>query len=89
MPKIVNIGFDSFIITDKILAVLPIENSIVKRLKQHGMETGKTVNLTFGKRTRSVLITESGHIMFSFLPPEKLIEKLFSEKHNDNIDREV
>ncbi len=89
MPKIVNIGFDSFIITDKILAVLPIENSIVKRLKQHGMETGKTVNLTFGKRTRSVLITESGHIMFSFLPPEKLIEKLFSEKNNENIDREV
>ncbi|MFO7880913.1 MAG: DUF370 domain-containing protein [Kosmotogaceae bacterium] len=86
MPKIVNIGFDSFIITDKILAVLPIENSIVKRLKQHGMETGKTVNLTFGKRTRSVLITESGHIMFSFLPPDKLIGKLFSEDSKDNID---
>ncbi|MEA2067034.1 MAG: DUF370 domain-containing protein [Thermotogota bacterium] len=89
MPKIVNIGFDSFIITDKILAVLPIENSIVKRLKQHGIETGKTVNLTFGKRTRSVLITDSGHIMFSFLPPEKLIEKLFNDENEDKIDREV
>jgi len=74
---VVNVGFESFVVRDRILAVLPIESSAVRRLKQLGMETGKIVNLTFGKRTKAVLITDSGHVIFSFLPPKRIIEKLF------------
>ncbi len=77
MDYVVNVGFESFVVRDRILAVLPIESSAVRRLKQLGMETGKIVNLTFGKRTKAVLITDSGHVIFSFLPPKRIIEKLF------------
>ncbi|MBN2253534.1 MAG: DUF370 domain-containing protein [Kosmotogaceae bacterium] len=77
MDRVVNVGFESFVVRDRILAVLPIESSAVRRLKQLGMETGKIVNLTFGKRTKAILITDSGHIIFSFLPPKRIIEKLF------------
>ncbi|MGC9322265.1 MAG: extracellular matrix/biofilm biosynthesis regulator RemA family protein [Kosmotogaceae bacterium] len=77
MDHVVNVGFESFVVRDRILAVLPIESSAVRRLKQLGMETGKIVNLTFGKKTKAVLITDSGHIIFSFLPPKRIIEKLF------------
>jgi hypothetical protein len=78
VDRVVNVGFESFVVRDRILAVLPIESSAVRRLKQLGMETGKIVNLTFGKRTKAILITDSGHIIFSFLPPKKIIEKLFT-----------
>ncbi|HNS35817.1 MAG TPA: DUF370 domain-containing protein [Mesotoga sp.] len=78
MDYVVNVGFESFVVRDRILAVLPIESSAVRRLKQLGMETGKIVNLTFGKRTKAVLITDSGHVIFSFLPPKRIIEKLFN-----------
>ena len=78
MDHIVNIGFESFVVKDRILAVLPVDNSAVKRLKQLGNESGKVINLTFGKRTKSVLMTNSGHVIFSFLPPEKIISKLFT-----------
>jgi len=74
----VNVGFESFVLKDRVLAVLPIESSAIRRLKQLGMETGKIVNLTFGKRTKAVLITDSGHIILSFLPPKRIIEKLFT-----------
>ena len=47
MDHVVNVGFESFVVRDRILAVLPIESSAVRRLKQLGMETGKIVNLTF------------------------------------------
>lgn len=77
MDRIVSVGFESFVVRDRLLAVLPVESSTVRRLKQLGMETGKIVNLTFGKRTRSLLITDSGHVIFSFLTPKKVIEKLF------------
>ncbi|KUK81223.1 DUF370 domain-containing protein [Mesotoga sp. B105.6.4] len=77
MDYVVNVGFESFVVRDRILAVLPIESSAVRRLKQLGMETGKIVNLTFGKKTKAVLITDSGHVIFSFLPPKRIIEKLF------------
>ena len=77
MDHVVNVGFESFVVRDRILAVLPIESSAVRRLKQLGMETGKIINLTFGKRTKAILITDSGHIIFSFLPPKRIIEKLF------------
>jgi len=78
VDRVVNVGFESFVVRDRILAVLPIESSAVRRLKQLGMETGKIVNLTFGKRTKAILITDSGHIIFTFLPPKKIIEKLFT-----------
>ncbi|AFK06602.1 MULTISPECIES: DUF370 domain-containing protein [Mesotoga] len=77
MDRVVNVGFESFVVKDRILAVLPVESSAVRRLKQLGMETGKIVNLTFGKRTKAILITNSGHVIFSFLPPKRIIEKLF------------
>jgi len=77
VDHVVNVGFESFVVRDRILAVLPIESSAVRRLKQLGMETGKIVNLTFGKRTKAILITDSGHVIFSFLPPKRIIEKLF------------
>ena len=77
MDHIVNIGFESFVVKDRVLAVLPVQSSAVRRLKQLGMETGKVVNLTFGMRTKALLITDSGHIIFSFLPPKRIIEKLF------------
>ncbi len=51
MERIVNIGFDSFVVTDRIMAVLPAQNSVVKRLKQMSVEIGRTINLTFGKCT--------------------------------------
>jgi len=77
VDRVVNVGFESFVVKDRILAVLPVESSAVRRLKQLGMETGKIVNLTFGKRTKAILITNSGHVIFSFLPPKRIIEKLF------------
>ena len=88
MERIVNIGFDSFIVTDRIMAVLPAQNSIVKRLKQMSIETGRTVNLTFGKRTKSVIIMDSGHLIFSFVPVEKLIERLFGDKEERRLRQE-
>lgn len=80
MSSIVNIGFDSYVVVDRVMAVLPAHSSAVKRLKQLGVESGKTVNLTFGKRTKSIVMIDSGHILFSFLPVEKLVEKLFSDQ---------
>ncbi|HHF08670.1 MAG: DUF370 domain-containing protein [Thermotogae bacterium] len=80
MASIVNIGFDSYVVVDRVMAVLPAHSSAVKRLKQLGVESGKTVNLTFGKRTKSVIMVDSGHILFSFLPIDKLVDKLFSDQ---------
>ncbi len=85
MDEIVNIGFESYIIKDKITAVLPVDNSAVKRLKQLGIETGKVINLTFGKKSKSMLLTESGHILYSYLTPEKLIEKIFDNNQKVKI----
>lgn len=78
MDEIVNIGFESYIIKDKITAVLPVDNSAVKRLKQMGAETGRVINLTFGKKSKSILLTDSSHILYSYLTPDKLIEKIFN-----------
>jgi len=85
LDEIVNIGFESYIIKDKITAVLPVDNSAVKRLKQLGIETGKVINLTFGKKSKSMLLTESGHILYSYLTPEKLIEKIFDNNQKIKI----
>jgi hypothetical protein len=80
MEHIANIGFESYIVKDRVMAVLPVESSAVKRLKQLAAESGMVINLTFGKRTKSVIVADSGHIVFSHLSPQRLIIKLFSSK---------
>lgn len=70
--KMVNIGFGNMVSAGRIVAVISPDSAPVKRLVQEGRERGVLIDATYGRRTRSVIITDSDHIILSAVQPETI-----------------
>lgn len=70
--KLLNIGFGNMVAAGRILAVIGPDSAPVKRMVQEARDAGKLVDGTAGRRTRAVLLTDSGHIVLSALQPETI-----------------
>ena len=74
--KLVNIGFGNMVSSERILAVVSPDSAPIKRLTQEVRENGLLIDASFGRRTRSVLIMDSGHVILSALPTETVSARL-------------
>ena len=68
--QLVNIGFGNIIAANKIVAIVSPESAPIKRMIQEAKEAKTAVDATCGRRTRAVLIMDSGHIILSAVQPE-------------------
>lgn len=73
--SLVSIGYGNLVSSRKLVAVVAPEAAPIKRLVQQAKETGKAIDATCGRRTRSVLFFESGHIVLSALTPETVSQR--------------
>ncbi len=69
--KLIPIGFGSLVSDGRIVAVVSPDSAPVKRIVQESKETGRLVDASYGHKTRSVLIMDSGHVILSALETEK------------------
>ncbi len=74
----VEIGFGNYVASSRIVAVAGPDSAPIKRLVQDAKDAGIAVDVTSGKKTHSVLLTDSGHIILSVLTPEE-VQKRISE----------
>lgn len=74
--KPVNIGFGGIVAEERILAVLSPDSSPIKRVIQDVRERGQLVDASFGRKTQSVLIMDSGHVILSALTPEEITQRV-------------
>lgn len=70
--KLINIGFGNMVSAQRLLAIISPDSAPIKRLTQEVREQGLLIDASFGRRTRSVLVMDSGHVILSALPPETL-----------------
>ncbi|HAZ19613.1 MAG TPA: hypothetical protein DCY74_02265 [Clostridiales bacterium] len=84
--KLVNIGFGNMVNIKRVVALVSPESSPVKRMIQDAKESGRAVDVTCGRKTRSVLITDSDHVLLSALQPDTLSARLNGK---DIADEEV
>ena len=83
--QLINIGFGNIVSAQRIVTILGPESAPIKRIIQEGKEKGVVIDATYGRRTRAVLIMDSGHIVLSALQPETIANRL---EHNDEGDLE-
>ena len=74
--KLVNIGFGNMVAADRIIAIVSPESAPIKRIVRESEDKGMLVNATYGRRTRAVLVTDSGHTILSALQPETVAHRL-------------
>lgn len=74
--KLVSIGYGNIISANRIISVVSPESAPVKRIIQDGKDSKKLIDATYGRRTRSVIITDSDHIILSALQPETVASRV-------------
>ena len=73
--KLVQIGFGNFISDERLVALVSPDSAPIKRIVQEAKDSAVLVDATYGRKTQSVLIMDSGHVILSALSPEKIGEK--------------
>ena len=69
--KLINIGFGSMIAANRLLAIVAPDSAPIKRMVQETRERGMLIDATYGRKTASIFIMDSDHVILSALPPEK------------------
>ncbi len=72
MGHFINVGFGNIANADKIVGIISPEAAPVKRMVQSSKDSGMAVDATCGRKTKAVLVMESGHLMLSALLPETI-----------------
>ncbi len=81
--KLINIGYGNLVNSAKVVSVVSPDAAPIKRLMQDARDAGKLIDASSGKKTRSVLIADSGHVVLSALSCEALQARL-NESENDS-----
>ena len=82
--QLINIGFGNMVSSERIISIVSPESAPLKRIVQEAKDEKKAIDATFGRRTRSVLMMDSGHVILSAIQPETIAGRL----NNNQIDLE-
>jgi hypothetical protein len=74
--KLVNIGYGNMISVERIVTIVSADSAPIKRLIQEARENGRAVDATYGRKTRAVVIMDSGHIILSSLITDTLAARI-------------
>ncbi|MEG1799407.1 MAG: DUF370 domain-containing protein [Synergistaceae bacterium] len=70
--KLVHVGFGNMVVAERIVAIISPSSAPIKRLKEEAREAGLLVDVTQGRKTRAIIITDSKHVILSAIQPETI-----------------
>lgn len=74
--ELINIGFGNLVSAQRMLAIVSPDSAPIKRLIQEARDRGMLIDATYGRKTASVLIMDSDHVVLSALSTERLAPRL-------------
>lgn len=74
-PNLLNIGFGSTVVADRVVAIVSPNSAPMKRLKDEAKKDQRLVDATHGRRTRSIIIMDSNHIVLSAIQAETISQR--------------
>ena len=77
---LVNIGFGNVVASAKVVAIVTPGSAPMKRMREEAKKDGKLVDATQGRRTRSIIVTDSNHIILSALQAETITQRFLEGK---------
>ena len=77
--QMINIGFGNIVSANRIIAAISPESAPVKRIISEAREKGLLIDATYGRKTRTVIITDSSHVILSAIQPETVANRFNSE----------
>lgn len=78
--KLINIGFGNMINAGRLITIVSPESAPIKRIIQDAKEKGGLIDATYGRRTRAVIIMDSGHVILSAVQPETVAGRVSDDE---------
>ena len=86
--KLINIGFGNMVSANRLVAVVSPESAPIKRIINDARDKGQLVDATYGRKTRAVIIADSGHIILSAIQPETVAGRVSGKAERENGEEE-
>ena len=74
-PKLVNVGFGNSVVSRRIVAIISPNAAPIKRLRDEARQEKRLIDTTQGRKTRSVIITDSNHVILSAIQSETIAQR--------------
>ena len=74
--KLINIGFGNIVALDRIISIVSPESAPIKRLVQEAKDSKMAIDATYGRKTRAVIVMDSGHVVLSAIQPETVAARI-------------
>ena len=84
--KFINIGFGNMVASERIVTIVSPDSAPVKRLVQDAKDAGRVIDVSCGRRTRAVIITDSEHVILSAIQSETIANRLDNTDTEDDIE---
>ncbi|MDY3973165.1 extracellular matrix/biofilm regulator RemA [uncultured Veillonella sp.] len=81
--KLLNIGFGNMVSASRLIAIISPESAPIKRLIQDAREKSVLIDATYGRKTRAVLVMDSGQIVLSAIQPETVAHRIVQSTPNE------
>lgn len=82
--QLLNIGFGNMVSANRVMAIISPESAPIKRMVQDARDKGLLIDATYGRKTRAVLVMDSGQIVLSAIQPETVAHRLV--QHDVDVD---
>ena len=86
--KFINIGFGNMVSVNRIVAIAAPDSAPIKRLVQDAKEDDRVIDVSCGRRTRAVIITDSDHVILSAIQAETITNRLANEDTSSDDETE-
>ena len=83
---LLNLGYGNLVASSRVVAIVSPQSAPMKRLREEASNRGKLVDATQGRRTRSIIVTDSDHVILSAINPETIASRLV---HDDPAEDEA
>ena len=77
--KLINIGFGNVVSANRVVAIVSPESAPIKRFIQDARDRFQLIDATYGRRTRAVVIMDSGHVVLSAVQPDTMSHRIVEE----------
>lgn len=80
---LLNIGFGNFVVSSRVVAIVNPASSPMRRLREDAKEAGRLVDATQGRKTRSIIVTDSNHVVLSAIQAETVSQRFSQDEEDD------
>ncbi|MHB1415846.1 MAG: DUF370 domain-containing protein [Chloroflexota bacterium] len=84
--ELVHIGFGNIVALNRALAIMSPDSAPIKRLIQEARDRNTLIDLTYGRKTKSVIVLDSGHLVLAALQPETIASRVATRQEHASDD---